>query len=48
MLLDTYEDKKTFRITYQSPEKSLTNTEITQIREVIISVLQKELQAEIS
>lgn len=47
-LHDTYEDKKTFRITYQSPEKSLTNAEITQIREIIISTLQKELQAEIA
>jgi len=48
VLLDTYEDKKTFRITYQNPEKSLTNAEITQIRELIISALQKELRAEIS
>lgn len=47
-LLDTYENKKTFRIVYQSNEKSLTNQEIAEIREKIISVLKKHLHAEIS
>lgn len=47
-LLDVYKDKKTFRITYQDFEKNLTNEEITPIREKIISVLQKDLKAELA
>lgn len=45
-LLDVYQDKKTFRITYQSREKSLTSGEITEIREKILEHLKKHLNAE--
>lgn len=44
-LLDTYEDKKTFRITYQSPEKNLTANDIKEIREKIIHNLKTDLSA---
>lgn len=47
-LLDTYEDKKTFRITYQSKERNLNNTDIKAIREKIITILKSDLQAEIA
>lgn len=46
-LLDTYEDKKTFRITYQSAEKNLTGPEISAAREKIIQALTHTLKAEI-
>lgn len=47
-LLDTYQNKKTFRITYQSPEKNLTGGDITDVREKIIDALKKSLHAEIA
>lgn len=47
-LIDTYEDKKTFRITYQSQEKSLTTADIVDTRDKIVTALKKELDAEIS
>ncbi|MBP6913573.1 MAG: phenylalanine--tRNA ligase subunit beta [Candidatus Levybacteria bacterium] len=47
-LLDTYQDKKTFRITYQSKDKSLTAQEITQIREKILDNLKKTCNAHVS
>lgn len=40
-LLDVYQNKKTFRIFYQSDEKNLTNDEISQVREKIITSLKK-------
>ncbi|MDP2649315.1 MAG: phenylalanine--tRNA ligase subunit beta [bacterium] len=46
-LLDIYENKKTFRIRYQDPKKTLTNEEVSKIREKIISLLQKNLSAKI-
>ncbi len=45
-LLDTYEDKKTFRITFQSKEKNLTGAEISEAREKILLNLKQELNAE--
>lgn len=45
-LLDVYQDKKTFRITYQSKEGSLTGSEITEIRGKILETLKKDLHAE--
>lgn len=47
-LIDTYEDKKTFRITYQSKEKNLTTADIIDTREKIVTSLKKELNAEMS
>lgn len=47
-LLDTYEDKKTFRITYQSKDRNLTNADIKELREKVISALKSDLKAEIA
>ena len=47
-LLDVYKDKKTFRITYQDPEKNLTNEEISTAREKIISALKQHLHTELA
>lgn len=46
-LLDIYENKKTYRIKYQDPEKNLTNEEVTDEREKIYNALKKELDAKI-
>lgn len=46
-LLDAYQDKKTFRITYLDREKNLTNKEVAKIREKIYTALEKELKARI-
>lgn len=47
-LIDTYEDKKTFRITYQSKERNLTTVDIVDSRDKIVTALKRELNAEIS
>lgn len=47
-LLDMYEDKKTFRIIFQSREKNLTNQEITEAREKILKNLKETLKIEIA
>lgn len=47
-LLDIYEDKKTFRIKYQDPNKNLTNEEVSKIREKITLALEKELKIKTS
>lgn len=47
-LLDTYEDKKTFRVTFQSKEKNLTSQDISEAREKILHSLKQELNAEIA
>jgi len=53
-LLDTYEDSKkfgegrvshTFRITYRSPEKTLTNREVNEIHDKLQAKTQSELKA---
>lgn len=46
-LLDTYEDKKTFRITYQSLEKNLAASDIQEIRDKIIHNLKTDFSAEL-
>ncbi len=46
-LLDTYEDKKTFRIVYQHAKRNLTNEDIVDIRKKVYSALEKELKAKI-
>ena len=47
-LLDTYEDKKTFRITFQSKEKNLTSQDISEARGKILQSLKNALNAEIA
>lgn len=47
-LLDVYKDKKTFRITYQHPEKSLTAGEITEVREKIVKALEEKLKVKVA
>lgn len=46
-LLDSYKDTRTFRITYQSPKKTLTDQEVEKIREKIIKRLKTKFQAEL-
>jgi phenylalanyl-tRNA synthetase beta subunit len=43
-LLDAYENKQTFRITYQDASRNLSNEEIKPIREKIIAILESELR----
>lgn len=47
-LLDVFEEKKTFRITYQSPHKNLTDVEVAKERTQIFQALEKKLHAKIS
>ena len=47
-LIDAYKDKRTFRIIYQNPEGNLSTEEIAKIRDNIVSVLKKELNAKIT
>ncbi|MBI2074555.1 MAG: phenylalanine--tRNA ligase subunit beta [Candidatus Levybacteria bacterium] len=47
-LLDVFENKKTFRVTYQHPQKTLTNEEISKERVKIYSALKKELKVKIA
>ena len=44
-LLDEYQNKKTFRITYLSYERNLTSEDIEPIREEITSALKKSFKA---
>lgn len=46
-LLDIYESTRTFRIIYQSANKTLENKEVRLIREKIIKVLEKTFSAQI-
>lgn len=41
-LINTYQNNATFRITYQHPEKNLTNAEITTIRKAIINAVREK------
>ncbi len=43
--LDNFENSRTFRITYQSPEKTLSREDIVEIRKNIISVLRNKFSA---
>ncbi len=47
-LLDIFEDKKTFRITYQNPNQNLTDKDVTTERNRIHQALEKKLHAKIS
>ncbi|KKR25629.1 MAG: Phenylalanine-tRNA ligase beta subunit [Microgenomates group bacterium GW2011_GWC1_39_7b] len=44
-LLDEYRNKKTFRITYLSRERNLTNEDISPIREKIIKAMKANFKA---
>ncbi len=46
-LLDTYENKKTFRIKYQDPTKNLTKEDVTPIREKLYNSLITKFSAKI-
>lgn len=46
-LIDEYEDKQTFRITFQDKSKSLSNEDIAPIREKIMSALKTKLRAKV-
>ncbi|PIU03600.1 hypothetical protein COT44_02270 [Candidatus Shapirobacteria bacterium CG08_land_8_20_14_0_20_39_18] len=42
-LIDSYENSKTFRITYQNPKKTLTDKDVKKVREEIINHLKIKL-----
>lgn len=46
-LLDSFHDKKTFRIEYLNPNKNLTTEEVAPVREQIYSALKSKLHAKI-
>ncbi|MGA2967798.1 MAG: phenylalanine--tRNA ligase subunit beta [Candidatus Levyibacteriota bacterium] len=46
-LLDLYQDSKTFRITYQDPERNLTNEEVKGIRKNLFTALQNKFPVKI-
>lgn len=46
-LLDRYENSRTFHILYQDPERNLTTEEVSGIRNLIISALEKEFHAKL-
>lgn len=46
-LLDVYQNKKTFRIVYQSRDRNLTSEEVTKIREKITAALRKSFKAKL-
>ena len=46
-LIDIFDDTKTFRITYQDPNKTLTDNEVAKIRAKIIKMLQTKFSARI-
>ena len=41
-LVDEYEDSKTFRVTYQNENKTLTNQDVETIRKKILEKLNKK------
>lgn len=43
-LLDTYQDTRTFRISYQNPDKTLTNKEVEELRKKILANLKKKFE----
>ena len=46
-LVDSFENSHTFRVTYQDPEKTLTNKEVKKIREKIIMKIEKKFTAHV-
>lgn len=47
-LLDVFQNKRTFRVTYLNKARNLTNEDIVPVREKIIKVFEKEFEAVIS
>jgi phenylalanyl-tRNA synthetase beta chain len=47
-LLDVYQDKKTFRVSYQDPTKNLAVGNVVKIREKIIEAVEEKLQGKIA
>lgn len=46
-LIDSYKNTRTFRISYQSPKRTLTDKEVGKIREKIIEKIKRKLGAEL-
>jgi len=46
-LLDAYKNTRTFRITYQSPKKTLRDKEVEKIRKKIIRIISRKFKARI-
>lgn len=46
-LLDSYRNTRTFRITYQSPKKTLTDKEVEKIRKKIVNKIEKRFKAKL-
>lgn len=46
-LVDTYQDTQTLRIEYQDPEKTLTNQEVSKIREKLLRIIAKKFGARV-
>lgn len=46
-LIDSYKNSRTFRITYQHPERNLTDIEVKKIREKIIKKVEERLQVKL-
>lgn len=46
-LLDSYKNTRTFRITYQSPKRTLSDKEVEKIRKKIIRIISRKFGAEI-
>jgi len=46
-LLDSYKDTRTFRITYQSTKKTLTEREVERIRETVVKKIKEKFRAKL-
>ena len=46
-LLDSYKDTRTFRITYQSPKRTLTDKEVEKVRKKIIEKAKKKFRVKL-
>lgn len=46
-LIDNYQQNYSFRITYQHPEENLSNELVTPIRQKIVQLVEKEIQAKL-
>ena len=46
-LIDSYKNTRTFRITYQSPRKTLTDKEVKKIREKIVRKLRTKFETKL-
>jgi phenylalanyl-tRNA synthetase beta subunit len=46
-LLDDYKKTRTFRITFQSPQKTLTDKEVEKVRKKIIETISRKFKAKL-